>query len=705
MLTLLRDGFIRDLILLIIVSITLGAAGSYGVAAAVDNYFGETVNELIGEFGEYDVIIHIREEAQDAADRELEMLIEEGLPGSSFKKGLVIAGQANYFLALAPELRQRGILENLGAFFGGLPGYNGFTFLIEPTITINNVHKGVQNQVWQEVEQIPGVDFVFRHNRNLMVLLKSIDDFNQVNSAIEEVLSKYQILDVRLPLGYEGTDMESLSGQVTDILQRELKPKLLRDVSRAGQGEDTQAFLKALGEMRRFLLSYAAKVQIELTGEEALWVGDTLVLLPEGETPQLGQELTDPLVVEVMEVNGRQAQGVIVAGQLEDEIGMEGMGYRFLNGSQVGPKVGQVTIHNERYLLAHTIDESLKLLGELDQLAAEASNAVEGAERTLNTFHQALYKLEELQLQMQALTQNLQPALEGSNDSSQVFLSLLLNSLFKDMLGEGNDVGTIGDLDVALMRDNLDNMALRLDAVRAVDLDAVIGQMEQLQEILPELEEAEIGQSVRLINSYMDGQVIPGERIELLVDGAISGRRAEQLIREGTANEYLSVVHVPAGTVSPNPRAELFRVLVEVRGIIAGLIALVFTLLTLILDHATIFSAAKYLLAGKRRGLGKLLHPVLPLGALLGAILFIPIYRFSGADIPWFNSGFVALIGAGLGLITVALAEKLSPVDSNEIIAGEALGLTYADIMREIVLPAGRPGLLNVLSRLQRKFS
>jgi uncharacterized protein YjgD (DUF1641 family) len=704
MLPLLRDGFIRDIIILILVSITLGSLGSFGVAAAVDNYFGDTVNQLIGEFGEFDVIIHIREEAEEAAARELAKLVEEQFPHSKIKQSLTIAGQSYFFLGLSPELRNKSVLENLGAFLGDLPGYSGFTFVIEPTITIANIHQGIREEVEDQIQSIPGVDFVFRHGNNLLVLLESIEYFNQVNETLEDLLNHYQILEFRLPMGYEFQDVDALSKEVTSILTEEFNPKMLRDVSRAGQIEDTQAFLKALGEMRRFLLSYAAKVEIEQTGDEVLWVGDSIVLIPSGEAPQLGEVVEEPLIMEVLETNGKTATGVIISGDLVGKFRESGQAYRIFNGTKVGPFVGQVEIHNERYLLVQTIDESLKLLNELDNLAAEASGAVESAERTLDTFHQALYKLEELQLQMQALTQNLQPALEG-DDSSQIFLSLLLNSLFKDMLGgEGNQVGTIGDLDVALMRDNLDNMAARLHAVRDIDLEAVIGQMEQLKEILPQLKEEEIGRSVRLINSYLAGQVIPGERIEILVDGAVSARRAEHLVREKTKNDYLSVLHVPGGTVQPNPRAELFRVLVEVRGIIAGLIALGFTLLTLILDHASIFSAAKHLLTDKKRKLVRIFNPVYLFGTIMGACLFIPIYSFSGAVIPWFGTIHVGSIGALLGLITVALAERLSPVDGSEILAGEALGLSYAQIMREIVLPAGRPGLLTILSRAQRKF-
>ena len=238
------------------------------------------------------------------------------------------------------------------------------------------------------------------------------------------------------------------------------------------------------------------------------------------------------------------------------------------------------------------------------------------------------------------------------------------------MLGDGgSQVGVIGDLDVALMRDNLDNIAARLEAVRQVDLDAVIHQMQQVRDALPQLQEEDMGRSVRLINSYIAGQVIPGEKIDLLVDDAVSPREAERAVQEELDNEYISVLSTPAGVVRPNTRAELFRVLREVRGIIAGLAAIVFTVLTLILDHATILSAGRRLLAGKK-GLRRVLNPVFVFGALTGAALLVPTYILSRANIPFMGLGQALGCGLLLGLLTALLAERLSPVDDSEMLAG-----------------------------------
>jgi hypothetical protein len=97
MMALFRDGFGKDWLILIFVSILVGTILSAGVARAVDAYFGDTIDGLIGEYGEYDLILHLREEAKDAGLEALKELIEKDLPGATIKEGVSIAGKANIF--------------------------------------------------------------------------------------------------------------------------------------------------------------------------------------------------------------------------------------------------------------------------------------------------------------------------------------------------------------------------------------------------------------------------------------------------------------------------------------------------------------------------------------------------------------------------------------------------------------------------------
>jgi ABC-type amino acid transport system permease subunit len=54
--------------------------------------------------------------------------------------------------------------------------------------------------------------------------------------------------------------------------------------------------------------------------------------------------------------------------------------------------------------------------------------------------------------------------------------------------------------------------------------------------------------------------------------------------------------------------------------------------------------------------------------------------------------------------VVARFAERFSPVNIKEVTAGQALGLSNVQIMREIVIPSSRPGLMNLLNRWKQQF-
>ena len=48
--------------------------------------------------------------------------------------------------------------------------------------------------------------------------------------------------------------------------------------------------------------------------------------------------------------------------------------------------------------------------------------------------------------------------------------------------------------------------------------------------------------------------------------------------------------------------------------------------------------------------------------------------------------------------------QKISPAPCDEIVAGIAMGLTHTQIMREIVVPSSRPGLLTFMNKSKTMF-
>lgn len=696
MLSFFRDGFYRDLIILLILTIVVGAVFSQGIAWAIDTYFGDTLDGVIGEYGEYDLVLHIREEAKEAARRELERIGEQSFPGYKLNQTLTIAGQANFFFGLPAQFRTREVLESITSYFGAVPGLNGYTLMVEPSVLIRGVHPSVRQELRESLESLSGVKFTVRDGSNLVIVLENGDFVPAVTKEVQALLKQYQILELRFPMGFE-VDTQLVGDQALAILRTQLEHKgNFENVTSAEYGEDLDAFLKTLVEMRDFLTSYASKVSIAPASQVQLVIGEP-ISLAHGE-----------IVVEVTGVFGELVEGMIVQGQpvqSTDQLILPGY-------NQSGEYVGEVTIENERYRLAYAIDESLRLLEELEELAVQASEAVANGEAVLTTFQEALMQLEVLQVQMRQLNEGIAQG-EGKASGEQFLLSLLLNGLFQSLAqaalktGEGS-LDSLQNLDIEELRQSLLGISEQIANVQEIDVAAIIEQIGFVRDTLPDLRDEEIGQSIRLINTYLGGQVIPGERIQILVRGSqLDEKELEVLFKAKLENPYLHTYSTSVGMVNPDARGEIFRILKEVRSIVAGLLSIIFTLMVLVLDHATIFSTLKYLRSCEKPLKRKFLRfcdPLLLLGGTVGTVILTSVYYLSRSQIPLVTFPVVLVLGFSLGVLVTVFAERFSPVHSMEIMAGQSLGLSNVQIMREVVIPPSRPGLMNLLNRWKQQF-
>ncbi|KLU40117.1 MAG: hypothetical protein AA931_00260 [Peptococcaceae bacterium 1109] len=712
MLSFFRDGFYKDFIVLVLVTILLGTLFSAGIAWALDAYFGDTLTDMIGEYGQYDIILHIQEESKEAAFRELERLGDQQFPGARLSETITIAGQANFFFGLPEEFRTKEVMANLPSYFAAVPGLNSHTIISDPSILIRGVHGSVSDELAQKIEELPGVRFTFTDMGNMIVLLEDPILAKALEEDIKEILGEYQLVELRFPMGFE-VDTAQVGEEAIRLLEQELPGRKYRNVTAAQYGEDLNAFLKTLVEMRDFLLSYASKVRITADPEVYLIVGEQIAIQGQGAELAEGGMLTEGnVVIEITAVNGDQAEGMIIRGEIAPA--MESLhqgGYRVFSDGQVARPIGQVEVENERYRLAYAIDESLRLLEELEVLSVQATDAVQNADAVLNTFQEALLQLEVLQAQMRQLNQGISGK-DSTSSSEQLLVSLLINGLFQSLAqaavqaGEDN-LDSLENLDIAAMRASLDQISDQVANVQDIDVQAIINQIEYVRETLPMLGDEDIGRSIRLINTYIAGQVIPGERIQIMVEnGQVDEGQVETVLRRSLDNPYLNIYSTSVGVINPDARSEIFRLLTEVRAIIAGLLAIVFTGAILMLDHAVVFSTLKYLRrAGRAKRLRwQVLNPVLLFGGLLGAVILTSVYRLSGAEIPYLSLGSIVLIGGLVGWVVARFAERFSPVNIKEVTAGQALGLSNVQIMREIVIPSSRPGLMNLLNRWKQQF-
>lgn len=713
MLSFFRDGFYKDFVILVVLTILLGTVFSAGVAWALDAYFGDTLNEMIGEYGQYDIILHIQEESKEAAYRELERIRDQQFPGARLSETITIAGQANFFFGLPEDFRTKEIMTNLASIFAAVPGMNGHTIISDPSILIRGVHASVSEELAAQIEEIPGVRFTFPDVGNMIVLLEDPGLAKQVEAEVQAVIDQYQLVELRFPMGFE-VDTGLVGDQAIAALRDELPGRKYSNVTAAQYGEDLNAFLKTLVEMRDFLMSYASKVRITAMPDTYLIVGEQIAIQAEGRKAlQEGGSLTeDNVVIEITAVRGDLAEGMIIRGEIAPSMdSLKQTGYRVFSDGQISQPIGEVEVDNERYRLAYAIDESLRLLEELEVLSVQANEAVHNADAVLNTFQEALLQLEVLQVQMRQLNQGVSGG-DGAS-SEQLLVSLLINGLFQSLAQAAVQAGedsldSLENLDVAAMRASLNQISSQISNVQSIDVQAIINQIQFVKDTLPMLGDEDIGRSIRLINTYIAGQVIPGERIQILVeDGQVDEEQVQGVLQERLDNQYLNIYSTSVGVINPDARSEIVRLLREVRAIIAGLLAIVFTAAILILDHATVFSTLKYLrksAKAKEKLWQRLLDPVYILGGLLGAVILAAVYHFSGAQIPYVSVGGITLVGVVVGCLVAKFAERFSPVNSKEVMAGQALGLSNVQVMREIVIPGSRPGLMNFLNRWKKQF-
>jgi hypothetical protein len=113
MATIFKDGFKKDIAILLVVSIVCGAILANGVAYAANAYFGKTVAGLIGEYGEYDLSIQVREQMKTDVRTQLEKIIQEEFPGARLKEGPTLTGKTTYFIALPDKFKTQQIYEDI----------------------------------------------------------------------------------------------------------------------------------------------------------------------------------------------------------------------------------------------------------------------------------------------------------------------------------------------------------------------------------------------------------------------------------------------------------------------------------------------------------------------------------------------------------------------------------------------------------------
>ena len=283
------------------------------------------------------------------------------------------------------------------------------------------------------------------------------------------------------------------------------------------------------------------------------------------------------------------------------------------------------------------------------------------------------------------------------------------------IISSGRDtLAELKSFNVSGARVSLENVQNKLNEVDKLNSAVFGGQISYLAAAVSRLTDEEINHSLNLLDKFIAGQVIPAERIQVLTTNNLGVETLSPVIYKEVGHNNISLYRSPLRVIEPNLRAEFYPFLQEVKAILAGMTATILTILLLVFDYTVIMSVIRrkqqeiitvYRLRKLRhKFMRKVFSRENYYGMAIGAVLLTGMFILSGGGFPYLLWLEVHVLGSFLGFIAARYAEKISPVSEDEIFARESLGMSYLEIMREIVIPSSRPGLLQIMNRRKTKF-
>lgn len=759
----MKNSFKRDILVLMLVSILIGSLLAGTVSLAANSYFSKTLASLVGDYGEYDFIIQSREEMKEDTAIHIQKIIDEVFPGARLKEGPTITGKTSFFIAVPEEYKTKNTYEDLGKIFGGIPGGAGVGVLTEPRLTLRGVPEGAKSMLIEKISQMPGVRFAFHDGASVGVILTALDQSTIVNDSIKELLKQYQVVEISFPVGSEPQNPIRMGEGIANAMQTQLQLDYAKNVSVDGKNDDMTYMVSTMMELKRFLQAYASQVLIVPSGNEKLNKGDLVAFSNTTASLVFGEAVNKSNIL--VEITALRPDGAVEGKITQSDAATltNQQGYKVTNNI-IGSEIGTATIRNPRQQLSGALTETSKVVSQIPGFSSDAQSlsgiataALDNYSGSIKVVNQTLDGLEAAGTTIQSATRGLANidtrGLQSQLDNSSRAMGGLVNTLqvFKLLNGDvgvtldslssaqrnlstlksglgaldhvaadareakgaidnivanGHQaVATLQAFDAVGARNNLTSVNTKLAQLGQLDIPLMSTQLQYMSASIPNLKDDEINHSVNLLDKFIAGQVIPGERIQILTTSTVSVERITPLVYSQVGHQNVSLYSTDLGVIEPNPRGELYRVLNEVRAILAAMTGIVVTLLFLALDHTGIMTVIR-----RRRATPKvkwykvMTTPERCYGMVVGSVLLTGIFILARAGIPYLPWVCVPFVGAVLGLIVASYTEKISPVSGEEIMAGQSLGLSMDEIMREIIIPSARPGLLQKLNQRHVKF-
>lgn len=768
-----KDCFYRDVITLMVVSIVIGSLLATSISLAANSYFSKTLASLVGDYGEYDILIQSREEMKEDTATHIQKIIDEVFPGARMKEGPTITGKTSFFIAIPEQYRTKQTYEDLGKTFGSIPGGAGVGVLTEPRLTIRGVPEGAKTMLMDRIGQIDGVRFTFHDGASIGVVLSSIEKATAVTEQVKSILKQYQVIEISFPVGSEPQNPIRMGEAIGNAMESQLKLEYAKNVSVDGKDNDMTYTISTMMELKRFLQAYASQITITPAGGQKLDKGDMVVFAGTAAPLTAGNPVEKSnVLVQITSMNSDgSAEGVIIQGDAADLTNNQG--YRVSNNA-VGTNVGTAAYRNPRQQLGTALAETTKVVDQIPGFAQDAQSLNSIASSSLNNYGNSINAMEQTLKSLQAASGTIEvvtnglanidtTSLQNQVDSSSKSMGGLINTLqvlklvngdvggtvdnlvtsqknlssLKSDLGALNDVaanarqakgainsiltngnnalGTLRAFDVDTAKKNINSVNDHLSQLSKLNTPLISGQLQYMAASVPNLKDEEISHTVALLDRFIAGQVVPGERIQILTTSNISADAVAPVVYSQVGHNNVSLYSTDLGIIEPNARGELYSVLNQVREVLSGMTAIIMTMVFLALDHTAIMTVIRRNKGSKKKqATGWRKMPIRIAAAFIaveriygmtvGAILLTAMFILGRGGIPYLPWAAVPLVGAVIGLVIACYTEKISPMSSDEMMAGQSLGLSIDEIMREIVIPNGRPGLLQKLNQRKMKF-
>lgn len=749
----------KKLILLLVISIFLGTVGSAFIAEVANGYFHGTMDSLVGEYGEYDFIVQVQEEKKEEAKPVLEEVLSQHFAGGRYQEAPVIGGRANFFVAIPDEYKSKAVYERIDSYFSVLPGAAGLSIISEPRFSIRGVPQGALELLRRELEQLDGVRFVFLDGPTIHVMIRDMADSARLQEEAARLLTAYRTIEVRFPVGAEPDSPARLGEEMAHRLRAEHRPDFVRYVSINEERGEEARLRTVLTEIRQFLSLYRSKVTITVSEGGVLSVGDIVSLVSD-----IGKA-----TARVTAVRGQTATAHITAGDAED-IGTNALAYRY-DEQMAETLIGEAVTDSPRHKLTQTVGSVMELSSVLPQSGEDIATLIKDAQTILADYDAKLSVVQNTAHEMERLsvaiseatgevartdTTKLQSDLARATkavDNVGRWLSLVswasrdvreakaslaevehhmvtlgtyldefhkgtqeaekIEQFFGKMTADTRQtIETLKGFDAKRVQASLIQAEGGLRALGEADITSLAGEMQAIADTLPAMRDDDIDETITMLDRLIDGHLVPNKRIQLLTTRQLTAEMATPTIYGMIGHDKASINESDLGIIEPNTYLEVYRMLYEVKRVLAGASAVVLTVLFLVLDHTAVISMMKLRYrqrCGRRdkrawQKVGQLWQGAYGYSCGIGALLLTSIFLLAGGGVPYLPTAMMPAIGAVLGLIVAIYAERISPVSEEEIMAGESLGMSDGEILREIVIPGARPGLLQLLNRRTLKF-